>query len=132
MKESLIVVAVIVVAAVVAFASLRQPPANHEPNDDDVIEQLRLAGSDLSKPHPLDFYIYIPSKEAAERIASELSNQSFQVQVRPAASGSGWLALASKEVVPTSSSLAKLRHDLTLLAKREQGDYDGWEAAIVK
>jgi hypothetical protein len=91
-----------------------------------------LAGSNLSKPHPIDFYIYVPSKEAAQRIADVLSNREFHVVVEPSASDSRWLALASKQVVPTSAALAQLRHDLTLLASSERGDYDGWEAAVVK
>ena len=132
MKGILLVLAVICVAAV-ALVTIRKPMPAHEPGDDDVIEQLRIAGSNLSRPHPIDFYVYVPSKEAALRISGALSGQGFQVKVEPSAAGdSKWLALASKHVVPTSAALAQLRRDLTVLAESEHGEYDGWEAAVVK
>jgi len=132
MKGILYVVAAAFLVATAVFLSWQKPAVAHEPTDDDVIEQLRLAGSNLSKPHPIDFYIYVPSKEAAQRIASALVHKNFKVEVKPPAAGAGWLTLASKEVVPTSSSLAQLRREMTSLAKSEHGEYDGWEAAIVK
>ena len=127
--------AIIVLAALlgaVAFRSLAQQPSPQPTGDDGVIEQLRLAGSNLSKAHPIDFYIYAPTQESAERIAGNLAHQGFAVKVRRAATGSDWLALATKEVVPTPTALAKIRRDLTSLAASEHGDYDGWEAPIVK
>lgn len=70
-------------------------PAARDSRDTAVIEQLRAAGSDLSKPHPLQFYLYVPTEEAAKRAAVVLSRQEFQVGVRTAAMGSGWLALCA-------------------------------------
>jgi hypothetical protein len=129
------VIAIIVLSLLLgamAFRSLGQQASAPPANDDAVIEQLRLAGSNLSKPHPIDFYLYVPTQESAERIAGVLSNQHFTVKVRPAATGEGWLALATKTLVPTSAALAALRRDLTAVALHEHGDYDGWEAPIVK
>jgi len=129
------VIAVIVLALLlgtVAFRSFGQQAFASPADDDAVIEQLRLAGSDLSKPHPIDFYLYAPTQESAERIAGVLSHQGFTVKVEHAATGSEWLALATKKVMPTSAALADLRRDLTAIALREHGDYDGWEAPIVK
>jgi hypothetical protein len=131
MKIFAITVLVLLLGAA-AFRSFGQQASISPANDDAVIEQLRLAGSNLSKPHPIDFYLYAPTKESAERIASTLSSQGFTVKVGRAASGTDWLAFASKEVVPTSTALADLRHDLTALALQEHGDYDGWEAPIIK
>jgi hypothetical protein len=132
MKATLLIVAALVVAGIIALLPFGKSAAANAPTDDDVIEQLRLAGSNLSKPHPIDFYIYVPSKEAAERVSGVLSNQGFRVKVQYSAIDSNWLALASKSVVPTSAALAKLRQDLTALATHEHGQYDGWEAAVVK
>ncbi|MGN6280351.1 ribonuclease E inhibitor RraB [Frateuria sp.] len=128
------VIALIVISLLlgVTFRSFGQQASASPANDDAVIEQLRLAGSDLSKPHPIDFYLYAPTQESVERIARVLSNKGFKVKVEQAATGTDWLALATKEVVPTSAALADLRRDLTALALREHGDYDGWEAPVVK
>ena len=115
-----------------AFRSLGQHASVPPANDDAVIEQLRLAGSNLSKPHAIDFYLYAPTQESAKRIAAVLSNQGFTVKVEQAATGNDWLTLATKSVVPTSVALANLRRELTALALHEHGDYDGWEAPVTK
>ena len=88
MNRLLLIIAASLAAAAVAFFSLHTATPSREPNDDDVIEQLRLAGSNLSKPHPIDFYIYVPSQESANRVAAALSPQGFQTKVEPSASGS--------------------------------------------
>jgi hypothetical protein len=129
------VIAVIVISLLLGTAAFRSfgQQASAPPADDDaVIEQLRLAGSNLLKPHPINFYLYAPTRESAERIAGVLSNQGFTVKAERSATGTDWLALATKEVIPTSTALASLRRDLTALALSEYGDYDGWEAPIVK
>jgi Regulator of ribonuclease activity B len=132
MKGTLLVVAVVFLAALAISLSWQKPAVARQPTDDDVIEQLRLAGSNLSKPHPIDFYIYLPTKDAAQRVANALGAKRFRVEVKPPAASAGWLTLASKEIVPTSSTLSQLRREMTSLAKSEHGEYDGWEAAVVK
>jgi hypothetical protein len=123
---------VVVVVAAVGAMLLYRTSAAQDPGDVSVIEQLRAAGSDLSKPHPLQFYLYVPTEEAAKRAAAVLSRQGFQVDVRTAAMGSGWLALASKTLVPTNKALARIRQLLSKLASEEGGEYDGWEVQVTK
>src|SRR4051794_13152266 len=62
----------------------KQIPVDQANVDAAVIEQLRAAGSDLSKPHELDFFLYFPT-EAAAHAASEEIKGDFTVEVRPAA-----------------------------------------------
>jgi hypothetical protein len=125
MKSFIIFVAVLgVLGAMVLYRASSAKDAR----DDAVIDQLRAAGSDLSKPHPLDFYIYVPTEEAARRVAATLTGEGFQVAVRTAATGPGWLALASKTLVPSPAALASIRQRLTKVAATEGGEYDGWEA----
>lgn len=128
------VIALIVIALLlgVAFCSFGQQATAPPVNDDAVIDQLRLAGSDLSKPHPIDFYLYAPTQESAERIARVLSHKGFKVKVEQTATDTEWLTLATKEVIPTSAALADIRRDLTALALSEHGDYDGWEAPVIR
>lgn len=128
----IIALIVVVLLLGVTFRSFGQQASASLVNDDAVIEHLRIAGSDLSKPHPIDFYLYAPTQDSAERIARVLSNKGFKVKVEQAATGTDWLALATKEVIPTSVALADLRRELTVLALHEHGDYDGWEAPVVK
>jgi hypothetical protein len=54
------------------------------------------------------------------------------VEVRPAATGSNWLALARIDLVPSAQNIQMLRERFEALAARSGGDYDGWEAAVTK
>src|ERR1700686_994578 len=74
-------------------------PKKSDP-DQMVLEQLKKAGSDLSKPHNLEFFIYFPTKTDAMDIAPRIKEAGFAVDVRQAAQGSDWLCFATKTMIP--------------------------------
>lgn len=123
-----------VIAALVILGAMLYYRASSakDARDAAVIDQLRAAGSDLAKPHALEFYVYVPTEDSAKRVAAKLKGEGFQVDVRPAAMGPGWLALASRTLVPTSAALAAIRRLLTKVASKEGGEYDGWEAQVTR
>ncbi len=98
--------------------------------DEAVIIQLRKAGSDLSKPHTIDFYLYLPSRSAAEQAAAKMRQTGYTVEVKRAAKGNDWLCLGTKKVVPELATMQRITHELSGLAGSLQGDYDGWEAKV--
>ncbi|HTE39828.1 MAG TPA: ribonuclease E inhibitor RraB [Steroidobacteraceae bacterium] len=100
--------------------------------DAQVLAQLRKAGSDLSKPHPIEFFLYVPTKEAAGRLESQVRALHFETKVRPAAQGSQWVVLATKSMVPKQADLVLVRQKFTALAAAEKGEYDGWGTPMVK
>jgi hypothetical protein len=100
--------------------------------DAQVIAQLRKAGSNLAKPHQIEFFLYVATREAAERLASKVRQLHFDVKVEPAAKGSDWLVLATKSLVPAESELVRLRTTFGELAAAENGTYDGWGTEVVK
>jgi len=98
-----------------------------------VIEQLRTAGSDLSKPHFVEFYLYVPTQAAAERVATRVRDMGCDVsRVDAAALGPGWLVLATKTLIPSESAMVELRRQFDLIVTAENGEYDGWETQVVK
>ena len=121
-------------ALVLAGAIVFTRKARAEPTpDEQVIAQLKKAGSDLSKSHAIEFYLYFQSQEAASSAAERVKNLGFAiVRVDPAASGPGWLLLASKGMVPTKAAMAEIRARLDAIAKAGNGEYDGWEAEVTK
>ncbi|MEW5789018.1 MAG: ribonuclease E inhibitor RraB [Pseudomonadota bacterium] len=127
----------IVIACVVAFVGgavilLRIAGSNAAP-DVAVLSLLRQAGSDLNKPHEIEFFLYLPNQAAAERVATKLVHQGFGTSVSAAASGkSGWLLLATRTMVPGVAELVRLRALLSAHASAEQGEYDGWSTPAVK
>jgi hypothetical protein len=120
------------VVAAAAFFFFRGTGSEAGP-DTAVISQLRQAGSDLSKPHDIEFFMYFPSEAAAATVASALTSQGFRVEVKPSAGGkSEWLALATRSMVPEAAELVRLRAVLTEISSAQKGDYDGWGTPIVK
>jgi len=98
-----------------------------------VIAQLRKAGSDLSKVHPVEFFLYVPTEDSAKRVAQKLVGQGFTPTVQPAASGAlDWLVVATRTVVPTLDLMAQVRTELSALSAAEGGEYDGWGTPLVK
>jgi hypothetical protein len=94
--------------------------------------QLKKAGSDLSKPHKIEFFLYFPTKPAAEQAAPQIRAAGYAVEVKPAAKGSDWLCFATKTMVPELPALQKIRRDFNSLAVSLNGQYDGWGTEVEK
>ena len=89
----------------------------------------------MSKPHPVDFYLYFPDEMSAESASRELSRDGFSSGVSKSATpkpGAEWLCLASKQLVPTEGAIAEASQRMEGAAARHRGEYDGWEAAVVR
>jgi len=132
-----ILLALAAVLAAATFACGARPEKSAAPvdaqdvaQDNEVLDQLRSAGSDLAKPHHIEFYLYLPSQEDAEGAEGELRALGYNVTVRAAPDSSNWLCLASRTMMPTIEELTNARGVFKGLALRYQGAYDGWEAAI--
>src|SRR5262245_5883758 len=50
--------------------------------DQQVLDQLREAGSDLSKPHAMEFYLHFPSEESANVVALRVKAEGFNAEVK--------------------------------------------------
>ena len=99
--------------------------------DAKVLAQLKQAGSNLEKLHPIEFFLYFPSSEAAERAAAKVRDSGFAAIVKRAAKGSEFLVLATKTMVPTEAELINIRKEFGALTRVEKGEYDGWGTPIV-
>ncbi len=127
-----IVVAVLVTVFVWQRSTLRSALPT-EAGDDAVLRQLEAQGADLTKPTHVLFYIYVPTREAAERMAREGADAVLSAEIRPSAAGDGtWLCLLQGTMVPERDRIGRYRATFERLAEREGGEYDGWEAAVVR
>jgi regulator of RNase E activity RraB len=112
-------------------AVVEQGGTQNDP-DEQVLEQLKAAGSDLSKPHKIEFFLYFPTEEKADRAATEIKKEAATVEVRLGSDGNDWLCFATKEMVPKHSDLVRLREIFNAVAMKSNGEYDGWGTAVVK
>jgi regulator of RNase E activity RraB len=109
------------------FGCLKKPDP-----DEAVLVQLRKAGSDLSKQHKIEFFLYFPSQSAAEQAASRIQDAGFQVESQRAAEGDDWLCFVTKTMIPELSALQRISSDFNSLAASLKGEYDGWGTEVEK
>jgi hypothetical protein len=98
----------------------------------EVLTQLRRDGSDTSKPHGFDFYFYFPTEAAARQASERLTQDTYRVDVRPAAKGTSWLCLAKTTITPDTAPLAEMGTLFSQLAQEFRGEFDGWESDVIK
>jgi Regulator of ribonuclease activity B len=98
--------------------------------DEAVLIQLRKAGSNLSKPHNIEFFLYFPTQSAAQQAASQIKLKEFNVEVGPGAQGNDWLCAVTKKMTPALPALQKIRIDFNDLSESLGGQYDGWGTEV--
>jgi len=126
----LVALLAVAVASVILLRRQRGPALS---GDAQVVEQLRQAGSDLRKPHVVEFFMYFPAESGALSVANKVNAAGFSAEVKQAASGNlPWLTFATRSMVVTAAEMERLRSMLTELCEAEHGEYDGWGAPVVK
>jgi regulator of RNase E activity RraB len=100
--------------------------------DQSVLAHLGRAGSDLSKPHRIEFFLYFPTQPIAEKAATSIRGDGFEVEVSRAAQGDNWLCFAKKKLVPELTDLQEIRRNFITLTASLGGEYDGWGTQVIK
>jgi hypothetical protein len=95
-----------------------------------VLATLRKNGSDLTKPHRLDFYVYVPKQTYATKAATKIRECGFDTDL--SRSGKRWLIVASKTMVPARADLADQGRFFEEVAQAVGGDFDGWESKVME
>ena len=98
--------------------------------DQKSLEELRTAGSDLSKVHSIQFYLYVPSEQDAKAAAKTLQERDFNTVVKEGTRGKNWLCLGQKSMTPTMEHVTEVRELFESLAAQYHGKYDGWKAPV--
>src|ERR1041384_5792547 len=110
-------------------------------SDDDrvAIDQLPQVSSP-GAPHVVLHYLYFAAKSAAVEAAAVLRALGFQIeergdcaaagQCRLGADGVNWLVLARHTIVPSEGTISSARRVMEDLARKHNGEYDGWEAEV--
>ena len=142
MRLLLLLIAVLAVGIIIARlrsrAALSSASENARPTvgsaeaDAQTLRALRDAGADLTKATEVNFYLYFPTREAAERAAASAGTPVLTASVGPGALGSNWLCYVTGTIVPSESTIRAASTRLAALAASLDGEYDGWEAAVAK
>ena|SRR5258706_5964894 len=124
-----VLVAFVVVGMVGLVRQWRTPTVDP---DRAVLEQLQKAGSNLNKPHDVEFFLLFRTHEAAQTAANELSQSGYATHADSAGTKTAWFCKATTSLVPELDALRLARRHLSTLANRLGGRYDGWGTPIVK
>ena len=128
MRILLIALAIVVLAAV-AYARYR--PRQALSADAQVIEQLRKAGSNLSKPHSIDFNLDFTDESSAEAAHSELVGRGYTSDLHEIPDAAAWSITVKKIMLPREADIATLGREFSTVASKHNGSYDGWGAEVV-
>jgi len=94
------------------------------------LRYLAGAGADLGLARETIHYLYVPTRQAAERAALDLARDGRHIETRAAATGGNWLVLVKEHLVVSDESIEALRREFEAAANTLGGEYDGWEAAV--
>jgi hypothetical protein len=113
-----------------------QPPVAEQqgiPDDPDgrVLKNLVANGADLSKPHNLEFLLYLPDQQRATEVCETLKTEGYVGTVKRGAQGSQWQCRATKSLVPSHAQILSIGSRMQDLARLHGGTYDGWGAFVV-
>jgi hypothetical protein len=125
-------VIILAVGLIVLVAIYKRKKTKPISKDGQVIAQLKKAGSNLKKSHEIEFFLYFPSKDAADRVVMKLIAQGFTAKVDQSANGPELKVFATKSMIPTETALVNIRNQFDAMALAEQGEYDGWGTSVVK
>jgi len=88
-----------------------------------------------SKPgalHAVLHYLYLPSEQAAAEVAARLRSHGFTTEERRGADGVNWLVLAKHKIIPSGPTILTTRKLMEGLTAPFAGEYDGWEAEVLR
>ena len=119
-------------AAVILWRIVQKVRALRNTREEDYdarfISQLRRSGVDPFKPVDVDFFLALPTREAAERLAARLEDDLFTPDIR-VTEGPGDLPVsvqARKVMQINELGIRTAVERLRELATAEGGRYDGW------
>ena len=129
-KIGLIVIAAISLIRIV-FNVRRATVKVDDDWDSRFITQLRKAGVDTFKQHPVDFFFALPSDQACRAIGAELGRDGYHIDSRAEPEG-GFSLHANREMRLVVDDMQALTARFRALAEQHGGSYDGWAVARAK
>lgn len=119
-------------AAIVAIGNPTMTVADETMSPDaKTLKALAEAGSDLTKPHEIDHWIYFQDESGARAAAKQLVSAGLAVvSLEKDPEDSEWRLLARKTMVPRLADVESTSAFLDEIARKNRGDYDGWETQV--
>lgn len=114
------------------FDFLKKKQPLPQSKDAMVIAALLQHKSNITKPHDIDFFFYMPTQEIAENFSTVLKQDGYNTTISSSEAGDLWCIQGKKSFIPSLSTMENLTIQLGKLAASYGGQYDGWGTNIVK
>jgi hypothetical protein len=101
-----------------------------EDPDGATLDELARAGSDLTREHLIEFYLYFPREDTANTVAVILQGEGFGTRMSQNDKEKDWTLLATRRMRPELAPLRAVRDRLTALVTEKGGSYDGWGTEV--
>jgi regulator of RNase E activity RraB len=101
-----------------------------EDPDGATLDELARAGSDLTREHLIEFYLYFPQEAAANETSALLQQDGFETRLSRNDKEQDWTLLATRRMRPELAPLRAMRDRLTTLVGEKGGTYDGWGTEV--
>ena len=102
-----------------------------EDRDSKVTKALEENGSDIFKPHEIDFFLDFETFEQAAPVAQAIDKDGFAVRMFK--NGDGTFTIeAKKTLTPSLENMREITHKFNSLTRRYGGNYDGWGTEVVE
>ncbi len=121
----------LIVVGVVVLWLLRGARSRRQ-SDDQAIDRLIQAGTDMTRVHEVEFRFYFPSRASAEEAAGRLRADGYKVSIAGTAPDAPYAVTALCSMVPLLSEMQALRVKFDELATRAGGLYETWTAEVVR
>lgn len=103
----------------------------HDPTEiEEYLEDLRMAGFDLSVPLPVEHYLHFEVAATAQGLAEDLRREGFVVDLEPEDERDGWVAYATRPTLPATPELLRVRERVAGAAAAHGGEYEGWNVVV--
>ena len=94
--------------------------------DELVLDHLARLGNDPAASHETHHFLYLPTPDGADAAARTLHRDGWSTSIEE--SEGAWLVTAMRTFRLTPELVRETRAQLSELAARHDGVYDGWEA----
>ena len=80
----------------------------------------------MAKTRTLSHFLYVPDREAAERVGKALARAGFRSEAGPASDGDDWLVVATHNEVAERSREVATQEAMREIALSVKGQYNGY------
>jgi len=126
----------VVGASDIASAETKEERATRTQKDRDVLTALSNAGSNLKRPHEIEFHFVSYDKTRITAVADEGKKMGYQISdidtLNDEQNGQYWYFDLLDSVVPSEENIFARTKIMTNLAKKHSVEFDGWGCLIVK